>query len=131
MCLLRYRQRTPSKLQSHTVESQPAQPYEPPKGYAPVILNQNTTSDSAHIFDNLEGKQIWHITAPANVSLEELKELAMDSVLNGEPILEHKGTSYGFSKAEQSEHGACEVLVPQRNGYKAGKLDRFHSKVPC
>jgi hypothetical protein len=72
--------------------------------------------------ENLEGKQIWHITAPAGVSLSELTEMAMDQAMNGEAVLQHKGTSYGFSRAEQSYDGACEVMVPMEDGYRAGTL---------
>lgn len=79
-------------------------------------------SKSARTFESLEGKQIWHITAPAGMLLNEVKEIDMDRALNREAILQHKGTGYGFSRAEQSHDGACEVMVPNQNGYKAGKL---------
>jgi hypothetical protein len=46
----------------------------------------------------------------------------MDHAMNGEPVLQHKGTSYGFSRAKQSYDGACEVMVPKQDGYRAGKL---------
>jgi hypothetical protein len=45
----------------------------------------------------------------------------MDHVANGEAVLQHKGTNYGFSGTELSNGGACKVLVPQKNGYKAGR----------
>jgi hypothetical protein len=106
---------------SHTVESRPAQAYVPPKGFNPVPCNDKTTSKSTRIFDNLEGKQIWHITAPAGVSLKRLQEIAMDSAMKGETVLEHKGTNYAFMKAEQSEDGAREVIIPKTDGLKAGR----------
>jgi hypothetical protein len=86
-----------------------------------VPCNDKTIARFAHIFEKLEGKQIWHITAPVGVSLKDLSEIAMDSARKGEPVLQHKGTSYGLSKPEQGEGGACEVMVPHKNGYKAGK----------
>lgn len=83
-------------------------------------MNDKTTSKSAYILNNLQGKQIWHITAPAGVSLKDLKELAMDKAMDGEAILNYKGTDYGFGKTEKSEEVAREVLVPQGVGYKPG-----------
>jgi hypothetical protein len=118
----------PPQAQPHAVEFWPAQAYTPPKGFNLVPWNDKTTSKSARMFENLEGKQIWHITAPAGVSLSELKEIAMDQVMNGEAILQHKGTSYGFSRVEQSYDGACEVMVPKQDGYKAGTLCRTSSE---
>lgn len=91
----------------------------PPRGFNPVPLNDKTTSKAASIFDHLDGKQVWHITAPAGVSLKELKQLAMDKAMAGEAILNSNGADYGFSKPEKSEEGMREVLVPQRDGYRA------------
>jgi len=94
----------------------------PPKGFAAVACNDKTMSKSARIFENLEGKQIWHITAPAGVSLIDLKEIAMDNAMNGGAVLQHKGTSYSFSTSEEREHVSCEVVVPHKSGYRAGKM---------
>jgi hypothetical protein len=91
-----------------------------------VPCNDKTTSKSAHIFDNLEGKQIWHITAPAGVSISELRNFAMDCTVTGESVLLHKGTRYGLSRIAETSDGACEVMIPQMNGYKAGRLCHTH-----
>jgi hypothetical protein len=101
------------------VELRAAKPYAPPKGYNLVSEKDRTSSKAAKIFNNLQGKQVWHITVPAGVSLKELESIAMDKAMKGEPILNHKGTDYGFLTAEKSEDGPTEVLVPQKNGYSA------------
>ncbi|KAJ4365757.1 hypothetical protein N0V83_008377 [Neocucurbitaria cava] len=116
-----------AQSQAHTVEFQPAQPYVPPRGFNPVPLNDKTTSKAASIFDHLDGKQVWHITAPAGVSLKELKQLAMDKAMAGEAILNSNGADYGFSKPEKSEEGMREVLVPQRDGYRAASARTSHT----
>ncbi|KAH7095213.1 DNA-directed RNA polymerase I subunit RPA34.5-domain-containing protein [Paraphoma chrysanthemicola] len=104
---------------THAVEFRPAQDYVPPKGFNPVPVNHKTMSQSAHIFDALHGKQVWHISAPAGISIKDLKEIALERAMKGEAILDHKGTSYGFRRPEHGEDIACEVLVPQQNGYKS------------
>jgi hypothetical protein len=71
------------------------------------------------MFKNLNGKQIWHITAPEGVSLKDLTHLAMDKARNGEAVLDHKGAQYGFSPVENVN--GREVMIPGANGYKAGK----------
>ncbi|KAF2129959.1 hypothetical protein P153DRAFT_422708 [Dothidotthia symphoricarpi CBS 119687] len=107
-----------TQSQSHAVDFRPAQAFVPPKGFVPVTIDERTKSKATSIFDNLEGKQIWHITAPAGVSLKDLNELAMDKALNGKAIHSYKGTDYGFSKINDTENGAREVLVPRQKGYK-------------
>ncbi|KAJ4990791.1 hypothetical protein SVAN01_03800 [Stagonosporopsis vannaccii] len=101
------------------VELRAAKPYAPPKGYVLVSEKDRTTSKAAKIFDNLQGKQVWHITAPAGVSLKELESISMDKAMKGDSVLSQKGANYGFSTTEKSEDGPREVLVPQKNGYSA------------
>lgn len=102
------------------VELRAAKPYAPPKGYILVSEKDRTTSKAAKIFDNLQGKQVWHITAPAGVSLKELESISMEKAMKGDSVLSQKGAHYGFSATEKSEDGPREVLVPQKNGYSAG-----------
>ena len=63
---------------------------------------------------------MWHITAPANVPLKDLKELTLDKALGGEAVISHKGSDYGFARTDESEQGSREVLIPRQNGYKTG-----------
>ncbi|KAJ8105088.1 hypothetical protein OPT61_g10390 [Boeremia exigua] len=109
----------PAASKPQQVELRAAKPYAPPKGFVLVSEKDRTTSKAAKIFDNLQGKQVWHITAPAGVSLKELESISMDKAMKGDSILSQKGTDYGFSKTEKSEDGPREVLVPQKNGYSA------------
>ena len=121
-------QATPSKPVE--VELRAAKPYQPPKGYNLVSEKDRTGSKAAKIFDNLQGKQVWHITAPAAVSLKELQTIAMDKAMKGDSILSQKGADYGFSTTEKSEDGPREVLVPGKNGYGTGMLVGHASRVP-
>jgi hypothetical protein len=50
------------------------------------------------LINDLTGKQIWHISAPANVSLESLKTFPIQAALNEKPILNSDGKSYCFTK---------------------------------
>jgi hypothetical protein len=72
------------------------------------------------VFGDLAGKQIWHITAPADLSLKDLKQLAMEQAMQGMPVTSHKGIDYGFSITNYNEAEEREVLVPRQEGYKAG-----------
>lgn len=108
-----------SQTQTQTVTFQQARPYAPPEDFKAVATERAASSSNTSIFQNLKGKQIWHITAPEGVSLESLSRLAMDKAQNGEPIMEHKGISYGLVQAED-EAGGREVMIPAVKGYKAG-----------
>ncbi|EUC49718.1 hypothetical protein COCMIDRAFT_83772 [Bipolaris oryzae ATCC 44560] len=110
---------TQAPTQSHAVEFQPTRAFVPPKGFNPVPLNDKTISrSSTGLFENLQGKQVWHITAPAGVSLKDLKELAMEKVKGGEVVLSHKGNDFGFSQMNKSEAGTRQVFMPGKDGMK-------------
>ncbi|KAF2121777.1 DNA-directed RNA polymerase I subunit RPA34.5-domain-containing protein [Lophiotrema nucula] len=103
--------------EAHTVQSRPVQPYDPPKGFVAVPTPLNTTSPAARLFSNTEGKQIWHITAPAGVPVKEMMELAMDQALQGGAVLKHNGIAYGLS-AEENEGAVRGVLLPGPKGLR-------------
>ncbi|KAH7138043.1 DNA-directed RNA polymerase I subunit RPA34.5-domain-containing protein [Dendryphion nanum] len=105
--------------ESHTVEFRPALPYVPPKGFSAVPKPLKTTSEAAQIFQDLEGKQVWHITAPAGVSMSDLERITMSKVLEGQPVLNHKGSDYGLISRDDHQEGSRAVLIPQQNGYKS------------
>jgi hypothetical protein len=102
---------------SHTVEFRPPPPFEPPKGFHAVASYTSTFTEALNMFEDLKGKQIWHITAPAGVPMNKIREVALESALNGEPVLNHNNTDYGFSKGEPNETVSARVMVPGKDGY--------------
>ncbi|KAL5121190.1 hypothetical protein ACEQ8H_001042 [Pleosporales sp. CAS-2024a] len=108
-----------SRTQPHAVEFHPAQTFVPPKGFSAVSSTDKTTSKATHIFGQLQGKQIWHITAPAAMSLTGVREITMDRALKGGAVLQHKGIDYSFSAPDFHDEGTCAVMVPAKGGYKA------------
>lgn len=109
----------PTQAQTQTVTFQQARPFVPPEDFNAISTDRAASSACTNVFKNLNGKQIWHITAPENVPLKDLTRLAMNKARNGEAVLDHKGTSYGFAASEDIK--GREILIPAANGYKAGK----------
>lgn len=74
-------------------------------------------SDVSQLLSNLDGKKLWHITAPIGVPVSSIETLAMNAVTSGEPVLTHKGTAY---RLQESQVGGPEkqklLLVPDKNG---------------
>lgn len=63
-------------------------------------------------FDHLDGKQVWHISAPSSVDLTLIKELDVGAALRGESILTTNGISYGM---QPSSDQAEVLLLPNSN----------------
>jgi len=66
------------------------------------------------VFNALEGKQIWHISAPSTMPVSQIESLDIAGGLKGAEILNHKGIAYELSSANMED---ATVLLPQgRNG---------------
>jgi hypothetical protein len=58
-----------------------------------------TVSDSASpatqfLTSDLGGKEVWHITAPSNMSMKAIKPFIIRAAMRGEPILNSEGKEY-------------------------------------
>lgn len=97
------------------VSSVTAKPFDAPAGYTSLDMSSRSALSNA----DLQGKQVWHITAPANLPISSLTEVALDSIKSGKPIMSHKGVDYVMSEDKGAQSGnATLVLFPEKDGYK-------------
>jgi len=77
-------------------------------------------SKSTHLFppQTSAEKQIWYITAPANVPLSSLKELALDKLVEGEPVMTCKDVDYSFT-TDDTARPTTSIMLPSENGFNA------------
>lgn len=82
-------------------------------------------SELTNAFSDLNGKQIWHITAPAAVPFSSIKELALDAVATGETILTHKGVDYHIREDQIGSDRTKNLLLPEKQGniYRRHRMD--------
>ncbi|KAL9633360.1 MAG: hypothetical protein Q9164_004740 [Protoblastenia rupestris] len=76
----------------------PFSPYKPPEGFdaATISFTPNSRIDDIFAPSNLEGKQIWHITAPGSVALSSLKKFSTESIIDGSSLLRYEDADYGL-----------------------------------
>lgn len=75
----------------------PPKPFRAPQGFEIVNdVSISRASDITELCTTLGNKQLWHITAPASVSVDSLKELDVNAALSGAPILTQDGLSYNL-----------------------------------
>ncbi|GBF63432.1 hypothetical protein TMEN_6057 [Trichophyton mentagrophytes] len=109
----------------NTVIPVPTKAYKPPPGFQFMQKSSTQPSDISQLLSDLDGKQIWHITAPIGIPVSSIESLAMDAIASGEPVLTHKGTAY---RLQENQLGGSEkqksLLVPDKNGnvYRRHKL---------
>jgi hypothetical protein len=93
-----------------------AKPFRPPAGY--VQVNEDAFASNNILSDtSLDGRQIWHISAPHDVPLTSIREIAGDALRNGKPVLSHNGVNYKL-KDEDAGTRDTAVHVPGKDGYK-------------
>lgn len=102
----------PSVTTSPTLKAISAKPYKPPTGYSPLDISTSTT----HSMSSLAGKQIWHVTAPSNLPLASIKEIALSALQTQSPSLTHRGHDYALNEVTASnEHER--LLLLSEDGY--------------
>ncbi|KAK3055761.1 hypothetical protein LTR09_002995 [Extremus antarcticus] len=110
---------TPGKVTSTSVQTIAPQTFHPPSGFTPLSSTQlQDLTRHAISSSSLEGKQIWHITAPSNVPLSTISELPLDALDSEQPILTHDGFDYSFSEDKQPTANAAALMIPTAEGYK-------------
>ncbi|KAK6364521.1 hypothetical protein LTS17_012144 [Exophiala oligosperma] len=98
--------------------------YKPPTGYEALTLSASDyTSEVTGLLDNLDGKQVWHISVPDFVSIESVKSFDMQAVMRGESILSKDGVSYNLHSMP-SAHGYETLLMPHgtKSTYKRAAI---------
>ncbi|KAH0845887.1 hypothetical protein FOPE_12034 [Fonsecaea pedrosoi] len=108
----------------------PPKPFKPPKGYEPLTWSASDYASDMDLFDDLSNKQIWHISVPSSVSIDSIKELDIEAVLRGQPILSRNGVDYGMNPLPPKDEV---ILLPRGSGGKyklcSGKIERsFHMR---
>ncbi|GAB1736199.1 hypothetical protein NU219Hw_g6873t1 [Hortaea werneckii] len=101
-----------------------AQPFQPPSGYNPVSTS-NSSNGAPLSEQSLRGKQIWHITAPSDVPLSSITEVASDAIQTARTVLSHGGAEYMLSEDNLGMENNF-VMLPGQEGYKPvqQRLDR-------
>ena len=62
------------------------------------------------------GKQIWHITVPASISIDALQEVSMQSLRKGDAVLSYRCAEYGLVADPRNEQQQNRILVPDPQG---------------
>lgn len=94
----------------------PPTPFQPPKGFEPLKATSEPKASKILSNSKLSGKQIWYITAPANVPITSIKSVALRDVQKGKPVATVNGQNYRFMKDEGPEKDNITLLVPSRDG---------------
>lgn len=75
---------------------------------------------------NLSGKQVWYITAPASVPISAIKNISLQDVQMGKPSVSLNGQDYGFVQDNLEDKGNPKVMLPDGSSstYRLGKLQQ-------
>ncbi|EED20218.1 conserved hypothetical protein [Talaromyces stipitatus ATCC 10500] len=83
----------------------------PPAGFRPSKLKTQPSAAVSSALSNLEGKQVFHISAPSYLPLSEIKQIDFGKATSGEPILSHKGVDYGLMENSRQQKQGLETLL--------------------
>ncbi|KAB8659299.1 hypothetical protein FH972_026188 [Carpinus fangiana] len=108
-------EKSPTSTTAHNL------PYAPPPGFTRVKAT-SLASEQASLFapTSLNGKQIWHITAPASIPLAALHSITAEQLESGTSVLSHNGAQY---KLVPRSAQRTSVLIPEKDGRYAQAQD--------
>ena len=114
---------SPKSLENVATTTTQAVPAIPPKAFKPpsgfTLLESDLLSACLPLSpSNLDGKQIWQITAPSSLSLQSIKEISLESLRSSQPVLTQNGIQYVLSESLDTDGDACTVLLPSENAYQ-------------
>jgi hypothetical protein len=85
-------------------------PFDPPQGFKPIKLQNSSSSTITSLLSNFDGKQVFHISAPASLPLSSVRDLSIPKALRGEPLINHDGDDYGILPGNQ-QHPCSPTLL--------------------
>jgi hypothetical protein len=89
------------------------------------------SSEASSTLSSANGKQIFHITAPAFLPLSKVKEVSLAKVMQGEPVLTHEGVNYGIPPGNISQGDSSEKRVllydPKSQAYHSSPMRNIQS----
>ena len=89
--------------------------YIPPDGFSLNDIAVSSTSETQNLLstDNLEGKEIWYLTAPSSVPISSLEQLSPQNIADGSQVLSHDGKAFGIVSYKAGLKQSHTVLTPQ------------------
>jgi hypothetical protein len=110
-----------SKTTSALVDERAA--YRPPLGFEQASIDEAPRISQILNNSNLEGKEIWYITAPAAVPLSSLEDLSLQAIQERKQILSYNGDDYAFVPDSSESNASTKVMVPNssNDGYRTGR----------
>ena len=112
----------PRSGKNETVAITAIPPYAPPPDFEAAPIAVQSTSKQAELFSptSLQGKQIWHITVPADIPISSVTDVARKSLQDGSSTLAYNGADYGLiAEAKGTRTGeTILVLSAEDNMYK-------------
>ncbi|KAF7876374.1 hypothetical protein EAF04_001467 [Stromatinia cepivora] len=108
----------PSKKDAKTVSMKVA-PFKPPPGFEKTSSKNSSIASQLFNKSNLEGKEIWYITAPASVPIASVKEMSLQDAKLGKAVFSHDGNDYGFVHDPLDDKTCTKILLPSnsKDGY--------------
>ena len=92
----------------------PRSDFQPPSGFQ-AVESSPAPSEAAKLFSPsyLEGKEVWHITAPLQAPIDLIKEIAHGELNEGSLILTHDGREYVASPRSEENIESEQILIPK------------------
>lgn len=116
---------TDTEHESRTTTA-PLKPFRPPDGFAKFYHRSLIPDEVADLFASVEGKQVFHITAPTSLPASAIQQIDFSTLQTDTPATIHQDQAYHLSESKLPGKG-LELLVPSTS--KEGRFNRKSSHI--
>lgn len=95
----------------------PPKQFVPPPGFTSLDTG-SLGVDKALSVSNIEGKRLWHITAPSNLPLSSITEVSLNALQSNQPLFTRDGIEYITNEHSESNPEVPSLLLATENGYQ-------------
>jgi hypothetical protein len=97
--------------------------YSPPSGFQLTSIDESPRITQQLKGSNLEGKEIWYITAPVSVPLSSIENMSLQAIQEHKVVLSHNGDDYAVIEDSSGANESTMVMLPKSSddGYHTGK----------
>jgi hypothetical protein len=118
-----YSRETPKLLSTKSISAFEPRVYSPPPGFQLASIDESPRISQQLKGSNLEGKEIWYITAPVSVPLSSIEDMSLQAIQERKVVLSHDGDDYAVIADSSEANESTMVMLPKSSddGYHTGK----------
>ena len=80
------------------------------------VIDGELHSSETRLDIGREGTEIWHIEAPASLDISKIRQLTLEGIKDGKPIMSQGDNEYAFVQDSSENRRSTNAVIPSTQG---------------